>query len=433
MTIEELKRVDLVELLSRTWNMSFKNEDGCFVALSPFCAERNPSFYVACAGDGHWVFCDHSDGSNGTIIDLMMRKFRTHDFDAACEQARQLVHEAAMSPSLVPVAGQASSETDWEWLYEQLQRNDATICRQYLVERGLDEELVDHLIADGVNVLNCVDASRYCCFAVRNAHGHLQSLFNRRIDGPSERDKFLLGRQYPFCMDWDRLAQANVIYVCEGIVDALSLLTLTPEACVVALPGTNCDFSGLPLPANTPLIEAFDADAAGRSAAAQLQKHFPKQTIQRFDLMGANDVNDYLQERKWMSEETEEVEKPCGNGKLSVKDRIAIALSDWPSRALARKYRVHHSRICDIRNEADTILNQAWADRHPGPKPKPVPSPDFQETKRELKKVTRELDMANMRKDWLMLQLDVHKQRDLEVERKQRRNKRKKKARRKLK
>ena len=406
MTIDDLKRVDLVALLSRVWDMSFRPEGGVFVALSPFAAESRPSFHAARAADGHWVYCDHSACSSGSIIDLLMHKLGSNEVARACTEARRLVlaaglaAEPASAPAEPAVGGQS-----WEWLYGRLRGNDASPCGQYLAGRGMDQALIDRLIARGTIVLNRVDGSRYCCFAVRDAGGVLQSLFNRRIDGPAEREKFMVGRQAPFCADWTGLPEARSVYLCEGIIDALSLLTLRPDAAVLGLPGANANLSDLPLPNDAHVIEAFDADSAGRAAAERLRAAFPGRTIESFDLSGAGDVNEYLRKRHGMSAEVR------GTAKLSVRDRVAIALSDKPSRELARQYGIHHSRVCDIRNEADTILGTVWASRQPGRTPNPEPSEEVVRKDLELKQLRRDFDLLTMRKEWLDLQLQMQEKR----------------------
>lgn len=427
MTIEEMKRLNLVELLGQTWGMSFRQDGGSFVALSPFQTETKPSFYVACAQDGHWVYCDHSAGSSGSAIDLMMNKLQTRNFGLACAEVRRLAQSCGLSPAAVPTMPTHASgpDVDWNWLLDRLRTNDASPCRAYLTGRGLGEELVNGMIADGMIVLNIQDDSRYCCFAVRDATGRLLSLFNRKIDGPSDLEKFLLGRQHAFCTDWTRLPDAKVVYLCEAIIDALSLLTLQPDACVLAIAGAHSDMSKLQIPAAARLVDAFDADQAGRSAAARLQETFAHHTVEHFDLMGAHDVNDFLPRGDCMPEEIR------GTGKLSAQDRIAIALSDKPSRELARQYGIHHSRICDIRKEANAILAAAWADRRPGRKPDPVPPEQLQKKDLELAEMKRRFDLLTMRSDWLQLQLVFNDMRNAEAGKVARQEKRKKKAQRK--
>ncbi len=430
MTMDELKRLNLVELLSRNWGMSFRDENGVFRALSPFTEEKTPSFYASRAADGHWVYCDHSDGGGGSVIDLMMRQLGTADVRRAADEARRLAGGAGLAPEPAPAPEAVppdAPEADWRWLHDRLRMNDASPCREYLTGRGLDGELVDGLIDSGTVALNRVDGSRYCCFAIRDAAGRLAALFNRLIDGPADRDKFLLGRQHPFCVDWKRLAGAREICLCEGVVDALSLLTLEPGAAVVALPGAHFDPSRLDLPPGTRLVDAFDDDEAGRAAGERLRLAFPDRAIRRFDLMGAHDLNDFLRQRAWMDEVTR------GVNKLGVEDKIAIALSDRPSRELALKYGVHHSRICAIRGEAGGILADAWRSRQPGPRPKPaeVDPEELARKDKALEEAQGKVDLLTMRKEWLELKLDMQARRDAEVERGERSTKRKKKARRK--
>jgi hypothetical protein len=117
-----------------------------------------------------------------------------------------------------------------------------------------------------------------------------------------------------------------------------------------------------------------------------------------------------------------------GHRKLTVEDRIAIALSDKSSRELAAQYGVHHSRICDIRKEAVQLLDTAWRQRRPGPKPTPPEPEELTRKKQELDELKHQHDLLTMRSDWLKLQLQMHEERDAEVEKRQRKNKRKKKA-----
>ena len=197
---------------------------------------------------------------------------------------------------MTPVRCDATAESgrDWEPLYNKLRGRDAVPCLKYLSGRGIDENLVGRLIADGSIVLNIMDGSRYCCFAVRDGNGKLQSLFNRQIDGPAERERFLLGYAHPFCLDWQSLANAPAIHICEAIIDALSIVTLHPAACVLAVAGANFDLSKLDLPPDTPLIDSFDNDDAGRAAGDRLRKQCPKSSVRRFAMDGFHDVNDCL-------------------------------------------------------------------------------------------------------------------------------------------
>jgi len=421
-TLDQLKRVNLVDLLTRAWKMSFRREGNSFKALSPFKKETEASFYAAVDHDGHWVWCDHSDGSSGSIIDLMIRHFKSDDFHTANAAACKLVKQCEMNTDPSSLKTPAPAEDDWEWLYEKLRANDATACLEYLTGRGLGQELVERLVKQGIVVLNPLDGSRYCCFAVRGANGKLHSLFNRLIDGPAKRKKFLLGRQHAFCWNWEKVANAKEVHLCESIIDALSISTMKPTAVVLAVPGANFNLSHLELPAQTRVIEAFDDDDAGRSAAACLPKLRPPDTIQRFDLHGCHDVNEWLMESSGGN---------APNHVLTPDDRIAISFDSRPSRDIAAQYGVHHSYVCRIRREAADLVQEHWQSRSVGRNPAPKIQQDIQPVKDKLVEQTKRGDLLSMRNDWLTLQLKFHDERDREVEQRSVKKKRKKKARKK--
>jgi hypothetical protein len=66
-------------------------------------------------------------------------------------------------------------------LYHRFRRQDPDVCRRYLISRGIDEQLVEELIADGEVLHNHYRNRSYCCFAVRNVSGDLQCLDNHEI------------------------------------------------------------------------------------------------------------------------------------------------------------------------------------------------------------------------------------------------------------
>jgi len=98
---------------------------------------------------------------------------------------------------------------------------------------------------------------------------------------------------------------------------------------------------------------------------------------------------------------------PSPGGKLTTQDRIAIALSQESSRELARKYGVHHSRICTIRAEAQEILRQEWDSRRPGRPHKPQPPEAVSQLNQQLQTTQRSYELSLMRNDWLTLQMKL--------------------------
>ncbi len=408
MLIEVLKQIDLAEFMSRCWSTRFEREGESFVALSPFRQETHPSFYVNQLKDGHWVYFDHGVGRGGTIIDAVMAYDGHSDVALAIRKIQGLAGALDLLPRGLGKPRSKGAKPDLEGLLAKLSKNDAKPVRDYLVARGIASVVVDELIARRVLVLNRLHESDYCCFAVRDGSGQLHSLFNRKIDGPALRERFLLGEQHLFCPDWTRLSAASSVHLCESIIDAISLVTLQPGACVLALPGAHFDLGRLDfLPSGALIVEAFDADEAGRGAAKRLKEHFPQRQVESFDLEGTHDVNDLLCRVKQPDIRRE--------GKLSLQDRIDIVMSDESSRKLAAQYGVHHSRICDLRKDAKEVLAAAWEKRRPGRKPKVRPSEEFDKLGQDHTKVKRQCDLLRMRIDWLELQVRIWEERATEA------------------
>jgi len=421
--IDSLKRANLVEIMKRHWGVEFTREGNRYLAYSPFRDEKKPSFYVTQQDDGHWVFFDHGSGEKGSLIDAVMAYEGHQDIKQAIELATRMVQEAgliaktAQPESLRGKGPCGKSKQDLDVLLGKLENHPTKAARDYLIGRGIAANIVDRLLVRGLIVLNKIHKSDYCSFVIDDAAGEIKALFNRKISGPANRNKFLLGQQFPFCPDWGKLSKATVITICESIIDALSFQTMNPDSCVIALPSVSYKFGQFPeLPAQVRLIDAFDNDQAGRNASKRLKQNFPDAQITRLELHGKKDVNELLTSGKWkeVSEELvpgappmseTQIPESSRRMKLSLDDRIAIALSDKPSRTLAQQYGVHHSQICNIRNDATHILKEVWSQRRPGRKPKPRDSTEVLELKNSLKEVQTECDMRTIRQEWLELLL----------------------------
>ncbi len=410
---KELKQIDLTKFMNRCWQTHFKKQKAGFVALSPFREEKTPSLYVSRKEDGHWVYFDHGSGNGGTIIDAVMEYEGHKDIGQAIRTAKRMAQDAGLlSKDIEPPSG-PEKQLDLEGLFKKLCTNETGLVREYLIGRCISPELVKQMISSHGVVLNRYHESNYCCFAIRDAQGVLRSLYNRKIDGPAG-EKFLLGQQYPFCLDWKKSAQAAKIHLCEGVIDALSLLTLEKNACVLGFPGANYDPKNHDcLPAKGILVEAFDKDEAGRKAAKRLRQTFKERTVESFDMGEARDVNELLCSKS----------KP--SGKLSVDDKVAMALSNKASRDLGKEYQVHHSRVCNVRKEANAILTEAWGQRQVGRKPKPKPSEDVERLVKELAEMKRLSELKTMRNEWLELKVKMTEERVEEAARKSKARKKK--------
>ena len=227
------------------------------------------------------------------------------------------------------------------------------------------------------------------------------------------------------------MAKAPCITMCESIIDALSYQTMNPDGFALAIPGVNYDVRKLPdFPERAKLIDAFDSDQAGRSAAMRLKQAFPHTEVTQLDLRGEKDVNDLLNSGTWaegaeilvanpvLPKEHTSDQEPHQGKKLSLDDRVAIALSEKTSRELAEQYGVHHSRICHIRNDATHILKEVWSKRRPGRKPKAKDSKEVEELKSALKEVQEERDLKTIRQEWLELQIMQKERRLVEMTKK---------------
>lgn len=106
-----------------------------------------------------------------------------------------------------------------------------------------------------------------------------------------------------------------------------------------------------------------------------------------------------------MPEELNQKERK--NQKLTTKDKIAIVSSKKSSRELADEYGVHHSRICNIRLEAEAILAEEWDARQPGRKPKPKEPEKVTEVNQKFETLQRDYELSMMRNDWLNLQMTL--------------------------
>ncbi|MBC8443289.1 toprim domain-containing protein [PVC group bacterium] len=407
MTLEQIKQQDLCRVLRECYGMQFVRRNGAWEALSPFQQEQRPSFFVKQAADGHWLFKDFSVNLGGSLIDFVLHYEKLADFPSAFRRARELVGHGLRTDGSVPPAPAAAHRRPHhlDELHRRFRQRDAAACGQYLRKRGIDDELVDRLLADGTVVQNRYGGALWCCVALRDATGKLQGLFNRCLSGD---EKFLLGRRAPFCLDWERLQQAETVYLCEGIIDALSLKSLLGvETVVVGIGGNQLCAEAISVLSKTRrIVAAFDADEGGKQAWTQLGRHFEADRIERFDLCGHNDPNALLQAR--LAQDT----KRC-RSRLSPDEKADVAFAPHSSREVAAKHGLHHSRVCELRQEARSAACEHWQDRRPGPK---AESLDWQARnaalEAELAEVSRERDLLCMRRDWLELQLSWEREQE---------------------
>ncbi|MCP4153498.1 MAG: toprim domain-containing protein [bacterium] len=152
--------------------------------------------------------------------------------------------------------------------------------------------MVNELITQDILLHNRHSGHSYCCFAVRGADGELMCLDNHQVDG---RGKFVLGKKSPFSQDWDLLPESKEVFICESIIDYLSIKTLeslSPPG--LALLGNQVEIDPIHLGKTRTILAALDDDRGGYSAILDIQDQFPDREIRMYDLEGHKDPNDLL-------------------------------------------------------------------------------------------------------------------------------------------
>lgn len=376
--IEALKGMNLVEFLSEHYGLAFRTIGGEYVCHSPFTEDKNASFFVRQV-EGHWLFKDFSSGWGGSIFDFVRIKENLERFldvashiegllwsKSGCELPVN-VHVESESGELA-VEGEAWRAGDKPYeikgLYDQFKGEEVSVCRDYLLQRGISGKLIDELIAERILLHNRYQERSYCCFAIFDGKGELKGLDNHQIDGPG---KFVLGAKEIFTRDWKSLPTAEKIFVCEGIIDYLSVKTLEDNALPgLALLGNNVSIDPDLLPSIRQIISALDDDRGGYSGYLDLREKFPGVEVKVYDLESHKDPNELLMAIKG------------GKGrKLSPERKLKLYQEFMQSsnRAqVARKWGVDRSYMYEIARESEEALLDSFSYRKAGRKPEGMPS-----------------------------------------------------------
>jgi hypothetical protein len=242
-------------------------------------------------------------------------------------------------------------------LYERLCSEDASVCGEYLLSRGIEESLVAGLLETGTVVLNRFEQGTFCCFAVRDASGLLQCLYNRQIDGD---EKFVLGKRAPFTLDWPELPGAQTVFLCEGPIDYLSIKTLEGRDFLgFALLGNVLNVSAAMLPSCRKLIAAFDGDRGGFGALFDAREEFSGQCeVHVYELEDQKDPNELLlARRKGQTRELSPEQKLALYREFATADNKADVMRRWQ---LSRSY------VYEIVRECEAAIVAEFAGRRRG-------------------------------------------------------------------
>lgn len=397
--IEEVKRLNMIDFLSRYYGLEFSKGDvsahsvGHYCCLSPFKEERTPSFFVR-EVDGHWLFKDFSSGHGGSLIDFVLLK---EGFGNVWETLSYIEHllcaEAGGGRGQPSFRLPSSSSTsirktyDVESLYNTLRSNDVRRCREYLLERGINQEVVEHLCRRELLVHNQYKSRSYCCFAVFNAKGKLCCLDNHQIGGDG---KFVLGHKHPFSLDWSQLPSSERVFVTESIIDYLSIKTFEGfNFRGVALLGNVLNFNSELFGSAREIVSALDGDSGGFRAFLDLEERFSHREIGVYDFGDSKDANEYLQKRKHNQRQNSK--------RLSAEDKLSLYLDFQRSEnksEVASRWGINRSYMYDIVKECEEFILSGFSQRRSGRKPEGQPETldEACERLKELEEENRHLD-----------------------------------------
>ncbi len=420
--IEEVKRLNMVDFLSRHYGLDFSKGgvlapgggqcgqgQGQYCCLSPFKEEHNPSFFIR-EVDGHWLFKDFSSGHGGSLIDFVLIK---ENFGNVREALNYIEHLLCIEsgggvgkrePSFqLPSSSSSSSPTsptfptfptsmpsmdktyDVESLYKTFRRNDMRPCREYLLNRSINQELVDHLCRDDLLVHNRYEGVSYCCFAVFNPQGKLCCLDNHEIGGDG---KFVLGDKHPFSLDWSQFPSSKRVFVTESIIDYLSIKTLEGfDFPGVALLGNVLNFNSELFSCAHEVVSALDGDSGGFRSFLDLEERFSDRVIQVYDFGDSKDANEYLQKLKDRQK----------NKRLNGEDKLSLYRDFQRSKnksKVASRWGIDRSYMYEIVKECEDFILSGFSQRRVGRKPMGQP-----ETLDEACKRVKELEAENRRLD----------------------------------
>lgn len=367
-SVEALKQVNLVEFLSGHYGLKFQRRGAAFACCSPFTEETSPSFFVRLV-NGHWLFKDFSGGASGTIFDFVRMKEELGSFSEALAFVRKLFSSVPLFASSqggddaekIPSGGR---DYDVAAFYERFRQEDPGVCRRYLLERGIKEELVEELISDGTVVHNRHEGRSYCAFAVRDKTGQLKCLDNHAVEGSG---KFVLGSKSPFTREWEDLERAKVVYLTEGIIDYLSVKTLEgapPPG--LALLGNQLCFATALLEHAEILLSAMDDDQGGNSAVLDLKIAYPEKEVRIYDLEGYKDPNELL-----AAVRSGKVRRLSPERKMQLYREFQQAEN---KAELAARWGIDRSHLYEIVRDCEAALVGALASRKLGRPPKGKPA-----------------------------------------------------------
>jgi len=369
MDIGKIKCLDMVDFLNQHYGISFQSSGSGYVSVSPFTNEKNPSFVVRQLDDGHWLFKDFSSGNGGSLIDFVLLKEGYSEVYDAIKHIDQLSLNQGL-PQTIDILNKIEQSPTYniEDIYSKILTNDNNPSQQYLLNRGINAKIIEDLCNNDILLHNQYNGISYCCFAVFNKDGDLTCLDNHEING---NKKYVLGKKEIFTRDWEILPKSEEVFICESIIDYLSMKTIyednTPG---IALLGNVINFLPELLDETKVIISSLDGDRGGLSCLLDLQEMFPDKKFSVCNYGDDNkDPNEYLQSEK----KCKESKNLTSEDKLSIyKDYMKAKKKD--KKKIALKWGINRTYMYQIVNECENFIRSGFSERRRGRKPSGAPS-----------------------------------------------------------
>ena len=408
---EAIKSLDMVEFLTRYYGLTFTAVGKEYACLSPFSDEQKASFFVGFV-DGHWLFHDFSSGHSGSLIDFVQLKEEFSQVSEAMVHIGNLLGQSGVElngrvEALGNDSKSVNSRYDVRELYETFRHNNVGVCRDYLLGRGIGQEIVQELVSRGILVHNRYRGQSYCCFAVFDRGGDLCCLDNHQIDGEG---KFVLGQKSIFSLDWELFSQAERLFVTEGIIDYLSIKTLEGmDIAAIALLGNSVKFDSGLFKSVDVVISALDVDVGGFRGFLDLQEKFSDKEFCVYDFGDSKDANEYLQS----------IRSRGSGGKLSGEDKLLL-YKDYMRSAnkseVARRWGLNRSYMYEVVREWESLIVDGFSKRRAGrrregePSTLPEASARIRELEQEKRRLGEEKERYYARSEFLKIRLKYAQQ-----------------------
>jgi DNA primase len=385
---EDIKGINLVEFLTCHYGMKFSFRGREYVGLSSFTSEKEPSFYVRLV-DGKWLFKDFASGHGGSLIDFVLIKEGFSEVAEALEHIQKVLGSDKVIQTIRMEDVRKEKSYNLKQIYQRIKVEDLSPCKDYLLGRGIAGEVIEDLSREGLVLHNRYQGHSWCCFAVFDQGGDLCCLDNHKIDGGG---KFVLGKKSIFTCDWKILPQAKAVFICEGIIDYLSMKTLLKGPMAgIALLGNSVGFDPGLLKNTKEIISALDSDEGGFAGLLEVRDKFSDKQISVFNLGDCKDPNEYLMAAKEGKEETS----------LNPEDKLRLYkefMSAENKTEVAQKWGINRSYMYEIIKECEENIISGFSYRRLGRKPQHAPA-TLDEAIDKIKTLEDEKERAEVEKE----------------------------------